>query len=179
MNKHNTTLSAQSKGWILQALLTLMDKKDFRAITVKEIAQRAGVDRKTFYRNFNSKEEVLRFYLDDVCKDYIRELNQYDELTTFIIAKTYFTLCKKHISFVQKLEKNNLMVFLLMAFDEYLPIIHQTYEVPDEYLPYSDYALSYHAGGFWNISAKWIRNGADKTPEEMAGIIEYLLASPL
>lgn len=42
-----------------------MEKKPFHAVTITDIAQRAGVSRLTFYRNFKSKEAILRQYYDD------------------------------------------------------------------------------------------------------------------
>lgn len=182
MKNSNSILAAQSKEWLLQALLILMDKKEFKNITVKEIAAKAGVDRKTFYRHFETKEDILRFYTDRACQDYIAELESQHTLTTFTISKAYFSMCQKYISFFRKLEKNNLLIFLLQAFDEYLPIIHKFFDSDDttnNIIYYSEYALSYYTGGFWNISTKWIRDGASKTPEEMALLVEKIMSTPL
>ena len=54
MKKENP-LTVQSKQWILEALLKLMEEKDYEKITIKELTARADLDRKTFYRNFRSK----------------------------------------------------------------------------------------------------------------------------
>lgn len=182
MQKSNSILAAQSKEWILQALLIIMDKKEFKNITVKEITAKAGLDRKTFYRHFETKEDVLRLYADMACQDYISELKNQHSLTTFTISKTYFSICQKHMPFFQTLEKNNLLIFVLQAFDEYLPIIHKFFDpnnTADETVYHSEYALSFYTGGFWNISAKWIRDGATKTPEEMANLVEKVMSTPL
>ena len=69
-------IAVQSKQWILKALLVLMAEKDFSKITVKELAKRADLDRKTFYRNFNSKEEVLYLILEEMCQRYIQMLQE-------------------------------------------------------------------------------------------------------
>lgn len=182
MKKNNSILAAQSKEWILQALLILMDKKALKSITIKEIATKAGLDRKTFYRHFETKEDVLRLYANMACQDYISELKCQHSLTTFTISKTYFIICKKHIRFFQVLEKNNLLVFVLQAFDEYLPIIHKLFDpnnAADKTVYYSEYALSFYTGGFWNISTKWIRDGATETPDEMAKLVEKVMSTPL
>lgn len=91
-NKSNSFLSLQSKEWLVKALQILMKTKNYSDITIKELAQKAGVDRKTFYRDFKSKEDVLRFYLDRTCQDYIARLNKENKLTTFSIAKAFFQL---------------------------------------------------------------------------------------
>ncbi len=182
MNKGNSALAAQSKEWILQALLLLMDKKAFKDITVKELAERAGLDRKTFYRHFEEKENVLSFYMDAICQEYIDELKKQKSLTTYTISLSYFSVLKKHISFFKNLERNNLSAFLLSALDQYLPDIHNLFESnegKDNPLYYSEYALSYYTGGFWNLSTRWIRDGAKKSPQEMAALVAMVKSTPL
>ena len=68
-------ISIQSKQWLLDALLTLMEEKDFQSITITELTERACLDRKTFYRNFRSKEDVLFLKFQELCQLYISELH--------------------------------------------------------------------------------------------------------
>ena len=42
-----------------EALLQLLEKKDFAFISVKEICQRAGVNRSTFYLHYQSINDLL------------------------------------------------------------------------------------------------------------------------
>lgn len=75
-----------------------------------------------------------------------------------------------------------MLIFLLSVFEEYLPIIHKEFEAQrgvNNLLFYSNYAISYRIGGFWHITAKWIREGAKETPDEMSQIIEVLLSKSL
>lgn len=62
-------VAAQSKPMLLIALLELIEHKLYSSISIKELAECAGLDRKTFYRNFTSKEEVLchKMYLLMLC----------------------------------------------------------------------------------------------------------------
>lgn len=181
-NKSNSSLAQQSKEWFLEALLKLMEHKKYEDITIKELALKAGLDRKTFYRNFDTKEDILNLYLDQTCKDYISNLRKEAVLTTYTVARAYFCTCKMHVDFLRLLDTNGLLPLLLTAFDKYLPELHKIFE--DEQsasnpVYYSEYALSYFTGGFWNISIKWIRNGAKETPDEMAQIIDTLMSYPL
>jgi AcrR family transcriptional regulator len=41
------------------ALLQLLETENFQEITIQEITDRARVSRRTFYRNYSSKEEIL------------------------------------------------------------------------------------------------------------------------
>jgi len=55
----------RTKSWIFDALMLLMDEKPYDKITVSDIADKAGVARPTFYRNFDDKDEVILQYLNN------------------------------------------------------------------------------------------------------------------
>ena len=55
--------AARSRQWLTAALWALMQEKPFARITISEIAERAQLSRRTFYRNFSSKEELLAAHL--------------------------------------------------------------------------------------------------------------------
>jgi AcrR family transcriptional regulator len=47
----------------------------FKKVTVKEIVERAGVNRSTFYKYFEDKFDLLHYYLDQVLHDFVMEKN--------------------------------------------------------------------------------------------------------
>lgn len=51
-----------------------MEEKDYDKITVKEMTKKADLDRSTFYRNFNSKEDVLYLYFNNLAEEYTKRL---------------------------------------------------------------------------------------------------------
>ena len=55
---------------ISRALIKLMDQMPFSDITVTDIVKTAGVARASYYRNFDSKEEVLIKVTDDIMLEY-------------------------------------------------------------------------------------------------------------
>ena len=62
-----------TKECIRTALLYLMGVKAFEQITVTEVIKRAGVSRGGFYRNYQSKEEVLQ----EICSELLRYILDY------------------------------------------------------------------------------------------------------
>jgi len=56
-NQENKAITRES---IEISLLQLLEKKDFKKITISELVERAGVSRAAFYRNYGSKEEILK-----------------------------------------------------------------------------------------------------------------------
>ena len=53
----------RTKSWIFDALMLLMDEKPYEKITVSDIADKAGVARPTFYRNYTDIADVIFEYL--------------------------------------------------------------------------------------------------------------------
>lgn len=168
-------VAAQSKQMLLIALLELMEYKPYSSISIKELAECAGLDRKTFYRNFTSKEEVLCLRLQEMCQVYIKELRGLPRLTSYAGTKAYFQICSQHLHFFMLLKKNNLLPLVLIKFDEYLSELNTLFLDNPLYREKSPYELYYQAGGFWNVTIRWLEGGAKESPEEMAQIIGEIM----
>ena len=63
-SSHNKQVQ-RTKSWIFDSLMLLMEEKPYDSITVSDIADKAGVARPTFYRNFDDKDEVVLQYLNN------------------------------------------------------------------------------------------------------------------
>ncbi len=175
MDKKENPLAVQSKQWILNALLELMRQKSYHNISVKELAAKAALDRKTFYRHFKHKEDVLYLVIKEACERYILELRKLSELSSYEITRAYFSVCAQYTDFFDLLDRNGMLLLVLTKFDEYLPRLNEMFLTHPAYRPKSDYELIYQAGGFWNVTVHWIRNGTKEKPEELAGIVSAFM----
>nr|WP_319487342.1 IS3 family transposase [uncultured Caproiciproducens sp.] len=66
MKDTQNPIALRSKEWLTKALLELMKNKPFQEISISEIAEKADLSRRTFYRSFSSKEEVICFHLQTI-----------------------------------------------------------------------------------------------------------------
>ena len=84
-----------------EALITLLEKKDFEYITIKDICDTAGVNRSTFYLHYENTSDLLK------------------ETTRYIIDKhlAYYEIDKKSISLQFETCKSEELLFIT---DEYL-----------------------------------------------------------
>ena len=84
-----------------EALITLLEKKDFEYITIKEICDTAGVNRSTFYLHYENTYDLLK------------------ETTRYIIDKhlAYYEIDQKHISLQFETCKREELLFIT---DEHL-----------------------------------------------------------
>ena len=84
-----------------EALITLLEKKDFEYITIKEICDIAGVNRSTFYLHYDNISDLLK------------------ETTRYIIDKhlAYYEIDKQRVSLQFETCKREELLFIT---DEYL-----------------------------------------------------------
>lgn len=75
---------------MIDALIDLMKKDKFKDITVTQIAQEAGVARKTFYLNFNSKESIIVLAIKHYSTVFQKKLTKENEITLENLAITFF-----------------------------------------------------------------------------------------
>lgn len=59
---------------IRAALVMLMREKGFESVTVREIAERAGINRTTFYFHFRDKYDLLDQCIDEVLEEFAQAL---------------------------------------------------------------------------------------------------------
>ena len=71
----------KSKDKILNSLVKLMKHKVYEIITIKEIADNAGVNRSTFYRNFKIKEDIIKYGLEKIMDEFILEFKLIQDKT--------------------------------------------------------------------------------------------------
>lgn len=67
-----TERAAQQQRRIEECLLNEMHKRDYRDITVSSLCEQAELSRKTFYRLFGSKDDVLQALIDHTLMDYAK-----------------------------------------------------------------------------------------------------------
>ncbi|MCR5005524.1 MAG: TetR family transcriptional regulator C-terminal domain-containing protein [Clostridiales bacterium] len=103
--QHNKT-AVQSQHMIADALMALLRRKPYTTITVSQLCREAAIGRKTFYRNFDTREDVIDLILSDMLEVYRRRLQEIpsDERLSF-----YFTFIKENAEFFTALYHNGLI----------------------------------------------------------------------
>lgn len=167
----------RSKQWMLDALIALMREKPFAQITVSEIAKCSQLDRRTFYRHFKTKEDIIVHRIRQMSEHFEPILQRREPLRTKDIALRFFSLCEGDKELLGLLYTHKLLPLLLYELNTIFPEHHNRYHgAAGIYAPYDEtYVLAYHVGGFWNVLLRWISDGMKKTPEELAETIASFL----
>ena len=177
----------QSRQWIMDSLINLMEKKEWSDISISEIATNAGVVRRTFYRHFDSKEDVLQAYLDGLVNIFVEALLKEPDLDTVASLRILFTILKKNKKFYYGLRRSNMLFTFLELWNRILPVIHEQMSTLNKLkrIPETkneqtlEYLLAFNVGGTLNIVINWIDEGMTLSPEELTSIVEEFSSGTL
>lgn len=150
-----------SKKYIAEALILLMKKKEYSKITNKEITDKAGLSHITIYRNFKNKDEIIKYYLDEITNEFIESKKvNYDpnHFKEYLII--LFTHLKDKEDIGLLLYKANCIHFIKDEFDKIF--FNKAKSLKEQYNYF------FISGGLYNVYYNWLISGCKETPEELA-----------
>lgn len=160
-----------TKEEIADALVALAQDKPISKISVQEIAQKAGINRQTFYYHFSDKKELLRWFYqtDSLCYLTSSELSlenwQEQALKMLKAMKAKGTFYQAIVTFQRDL--------LEEAFSQIVtPLFRRLFEDVDHEQLLSDRDKEFYgrffAYGCSGMLVAWIREGYQETPLALA-----------
>ncbi len=162
----------QSKEKLMEALLTLMETQAFEDITVTDITKQAGVARLTLYRHFESKEQILLAYLDEIFESYLEELSKVDGKNLRAGLCRCFEYWKRDKRLPNLLSQHNVTPLIQRSFGAYLLRVLDT-DILARELSY--FQRKFIEGGLLAIMIDWISNPRGLAPEDMADLVLDLI----
>lgn len=164
--------SEQSKIWMRDALFSLMKKEEYSSITIKAITEKAGVSRLTFYRNFESKEDIIRYHIEVGFNEYMKELKSLQELDLRKMIALCYMFWEKHRKEILLLSSQNLGWLLREPFEDCLQSILKQMKIKEKY---TSFQIQFLIGGMISDMLAWLKNSQGKTPDDMANEILSLI----
>lgn len=152
---------------ITEALLEMLRDRKLHEINIGEITEKAAVSRNSFYRNFTSKEDILRKRI----RQYLGEWKACTENESHTEPRHLYALlfycAERHRDFFLTLKKAGLLYLLQ---DEFF----LSFGPADDDNDLSAYSKAFFAYSTFGFLETWIRRGMKETAPEM----EQLLTSP-
>lgn len=159
--KQKNKTAVQSQHMIADALFSLMKKKPFQQISVTEICKEAAVGRKTFYRNFELREDVIEFQLDIMREEYQKGMS---DLTLKQRLYYHFAYTQKNADYFIALYKNGLTQ---LAYDQFCVLRPDVLPVWSEDPVEQEYRCEYIIAGVEAIQRVWISRGCQESIDEV------------
>jgi len=163
-----------SRKLAVEGLFKLAETKPYNEITISDICLQAGIARQTFYRNFKTKEDVIKYYLEDLVGMHMKNITGIMEQDVGMFFKT-FPFPDKIISLLYK----NRLLYLFT--DSVIPLIQ--YSMENDHWPYlllgdhkyDDYYSRFLANTMVSILETWTAGGFRESKEELNLIMQNLL----
>lgn len=161
MNTTNGKIAEQSKQKFADALLRVMQQYSFKEITITQLAQEAKLSRKTFYRLFADKEDVLSYLFESLYIECFEQIKTRHPQCYWDIVQCYFDFWEKHKSLLLLFKQQNILPVLFDGAYKYsfsiFEYIH-TKDVAEQHSVQLPYLLAYSIGGMHSMIIKWIEN---------------------
>ncbi|MFJ8262985.1 TetR/AcrR family transcriptional regulator [Rummeliibacillus sp. NPDC094406] len=175
----------KTKSEIKQALTELMEEKRFEAITVRDLTERANINRGTFYLHYLDKYDLLEKCEDEVIKNIlanVRDVQVYDlevliaNEKPFPFIVTILEYMRENADFLRAILGPNgdpsfqekLKEVMIQNFF-FKKLNNPSTTVPIEIL--TTYISSAHLG----VIQQWLNTGMKQSPEEMASILYRII----
>ena len=178
-----TEKAALQQRKLEECLLSVMQDKPYSEITVSSLCEQTDLSRKTFYRLFESKQDVLDSLIDRTLREYIRyplpQSPDAAEVSADLLSFYYFWLEQRKL--LDALSKNGMSTMLYdrsirHVLQEETDILRQLGVVPS--LQEKTEALMFFLSGILTLVVGWHHTGYQKSPLQMAAITEKLLSQP-
>ncbi len=164
---NNEESNKLTRECIRTAMVYLASEKPFNEISIAELTRRAGVSRTAFYRNYDSKDEVLKEIGQTVINETAKIINK-TELSIHSQITMIFEGVRDHQKDVRLLLHCKMPMENLFPNGQFLESIFPSKSIEDHYRKVAaDAVMS-------SIVKEWVNNGLKETPEEMTAIVEQI-----
>lgn len=174
-----------------EALINLLEKKDFEYITVKELCAEAGVNRSTFYLHYETMidllEETLEYlnnkfnsYFETKEKDIKEKIDSKEAENLIFVTKEYLEPYLKFIkdykyAFVATLVKPEIFAshnsYKMLSHKVFRPIMN-IFNIPESE---QTYVLVFYIKGILGIIMQWVKTGCKESEEFITDLIVKMI----
>ena len=181
MNRTNGRIAEESKKRFTAALLELMKVYPYPDITVTQLSQEAELSRKTFYRLFDDKDDVLTLLFDGLYYECFAAIKVQNIKRYWDLVQLYFDFWGSRREILALLNKSGLLPRLfeyVYRHGESIFIAVRTMETAKEFAPTLPYLLAYSIGGMHSMLMKWVESGMSVPSEALIAQLRAGFQSP-
>ena len=180
--KKQPEITTQTREKLIQAFWSLYCEKKIEHINIKEITDKAGYHRSTFYEYFVDIYDVLD-QLEDMLLQYI-EMNVISRLDSELDDNLSIGLAQ-NIANIYDVKGEYLSVllgengdpnFLKKVKALMLPVLTDTFGLSGKEI-HTSYIFEFATSGIFATVTHWYKNGKNLPSQELAGLVRSMLIS--
>lgn len=174
-----------------KAFLELIEKKDFAYITVKEVCEKAGVNRSTFYLHYETLGDLLaesaQYIIDEFVAFMPHDTTEFvDKLKDYQLEELYLITPEYLIPYLSYIKENKRVFLATIAHASILqmdrayqklnahvltPILNR-YQVP---INAQKYMMQFYMNGLMAIIKEWLKDDCKDSIEHIVSVIQLCI----
>ena len=190
---HSESKYFATAGRMDEAFLALLEEKDFAYITVKEICERAGVNRSTFYLHYETVNDLLtesaRYIINKLIANMPQDSAEFIEriqtrpleelrLITPEYLTPYLNFIKEHSRiFRTSVEHSSVLgmddAYLALNRHVFTPILDRFRVPPSE----QKYMMPFYIHGLMGIINEWLKDDCRDSVEHIISVMQICIAN--
>lgn len=160
------------KECMADSLLLLMRQKPFAQITINEIAQTAGVNRSTWFRNFETKNDALIFKVTRLWFRWADEHGLKDcRRYTLDNAGAFFEFCDSIRDILGLIYHAELQS---IVYESFYQVMMPQYGASSA----ECYEARFYSYGLFGLLEEWVKRDFFETPAQLTAIFRKMMNSP-
>lgn len=175
MYEGNNPTALNSREWLVNALLALMETKPYPKITVKDICQKADLSRQTFYNFFETKDDIILFCIKRCYLEMMDELKSKSPLSLSDITEELVKTFHKNQNMIHLIISQNLEYLLEFEFASVIQIFAE--QVNPEIGGHSyKYGTAFLTGAIAHTIIYWFKDPHPIPSEQLAELLVNILS---
>lgn len=164
-----------TKMMIKNVFLELLKEKPVSKITIKEICDKAEINRGTFYKHYQDIYELMETLELEALDNFELLFDSIDTVGVHGMLLAILETLERHRDLFEALSQNKNKNLFLNEMSErcmkYIFPLRSNIASPD-----LNYTYDYIAGGTSRVIEQWLHTGMKESPEEMSAMIERLIS---
>lgn len=155
---------ANTKKAISDALLVLLEKKELNKISIKELSEAAGINRKTFYAHYSCVEDILLEMEDEIVTNisgFVKEclINEYG-LNPYLFIQYVHSIYSNNPAFFETITSKRNYHFIVEKIKHvFKEQIYEVVEIPEDKKLETDFKIEFYLSGITSVYVEWQRLG--------------------
>ncbi len=182
MTKHDHRVQ-YTKHILKETLIKILKKQPINKITIKNLCEKANLNRSTFYSHYNDQYDLLKQIENEFFNDikfYLKKYQLENNQAEFVAILTHiFTYIKDNKELSKILLTHNDFIALqkkIMLLIQEQTISEWRLQIQDK--NHANYIYIFTITGSIGVLQQWLKNDLEEPPEEIAHIItNYIYAS--
>ena len=176
--RDTSTRMKQTKDSIAESLVSLIENNNYDEITIQEVASECNISRRTIYRHFRTKDEILSYSFRSCLIKLADYISLQDTKDLHKLCLTYFKFWEENMDRLLMMNDAGVLFSFGSEFDSLVSVIadrmlSRASSVPlsPEEISMFRYKFAYETAGFWQITEIWSQEQPRRSAEEMAEIM--------